>query len=218
MAKIRGPLLSMSATGQIGKSHVYGKWRGVGYARQLVTPANPQTTQQSFTRDLFRFLNDLYRHFGPLGLAVWEAYAAGRPMIPRNGTIKINLPNMREEVDLAQFVASPGAKGGPALGGFTAAPGANSGEIEVTLVAPDLPTGWTVSAGNFSIVLDQDPNLAYTGPYFEKSIATPGPYTWTFPGLGSAIDFMCSGWFVYIRPDASLAYSPSAGQIATSAP
>lgn len=50
MSKLTGPLLSLSANGQIGKTIVYGDWKGVKYARQYVVPANPNTGGQQTQR------------------------------------------------------------------------------------------------------------------------------------------------------------------------
>ena len=46
MAKLTAPLMSFGARGKLGGSLVYSAWKGVNTARQLVTPANPNTTAQ----------------------------------------------------------------------------------------------------------------------------------------------------------------------------
>jgi hypothetical protein len=51
MAKLKSPLMSMDARGSLGKQIVFGNWKGVNYARQHVTPANPKTTAQENQRD-----------------------------------------------------------------------------------------------------------------------------------------------------------------------
>lgn len=50
MAKLKGPLFSLSASGAIAKTIVYFGWKGLKVARQWVTPANPQTTAQTTQR------------------------------------------------------------------------------------------------------------------------------------------------------------------------
>jgi hypothetical protein len=42
--------MSMSASGQVGKTLVYANWKGLKYARQYVTPANPNTGPQQTQR------------------------------------------------------------------------------------------------------------------------------------------------------------------------
>src|SRR5215467_10281648 len=51
MARTTSPLLSLGASGSIGKSIVFGTWKGLSYARQYVVPQNPKTTAQTATRN-----------------------------------------------------------------------------------------------------------------------------------------------------------------------
>lgn len=46
MAKLKAPLLSMGASGAIGKTIVYFPWKGINAAREYVVPANPKTQAQ----------------------------------------------------------------------------------------------------------------------------------------------------------------------------
>lgn len=50
MSKLTGPCLSLSASGKLAKSIVYAAWKGIAYARQYVTPANPNTAGQQTQR------------------------------------------------------------------------------------------------------------------------------------------------------------------------
>jgi len=50
MAKVTGPLFSMSASGKIGDAIVYGAWKGTNTVRQWLIPANPQSSGQGDTR------------------------------------------------------------------------------------------------------------------------------------------------------------------------
>ena len=51
MAKLTAPLLSLAASGQIGKAMVIFGWKGIQVARQYVVPANPKTTLQQIQRN-----------------------------------------------------------------------------------------------------------------------------------------------------------------------
>ena len=46
MAKVTGPLFSMSASGTIGDAVTYGTWKGQPWARVWFKPENPQTATQ----------------------------------------------------------------------------------------------------------------------------------------------------------------------------
>jgi len=50
MAKVSGPLMSMSASGKIADAMVFASWKGVAYVRQWVIPANPQSSGQGDNR------------------------------------------------------------------------------------------------------------------------------------------------------------------------
>lgn len=50
MAKVSGPLYSMSASGTIAKAMTYFGWKGVNVVRQWLKPANPMSSNQGDTR------------------------------------------------------------------------------------------------------------------------------------------------------------------------
>lgn len=206
MSKVRGPLLSMRAAGQIGSSQVYASWRGVPYVRQYVVPANPRTTGQMGVRNPFRWLQDAYRSMPGALQAVYELYASGRPLTARNGWTKINVSALQDQTDLYNLTFSPGAAGGPALGGMALTPG--SGEITVNVTAPTLPTGWTMTAVHVVALEMQDPQDAFVGPW-RYATDTSAPYSVTLTGLASATEYMVGAWGEYARPDGGTAYSAS---------
>lgn len=53
MAKVKAPLMSFDARGQIAKSLVYMGWKGLKTVRQYVIPANPKSTLQQAQRTKF---------------------------------------------------------------------------------------------------------------------------------------------------------------------
>lgn len=50
MAKVHGPLFSMSASGKIGDAMVHFGWKGINVVRQWVKPSNPMTSVQGDQR------------------------------------------------------------------------------------------------------------------------------------------------------------------------
>ncbi|MBA7567178.1 hypothetical protein ES708_08879 [subsurface metagenome] len=50
MAKLKAPLLSLGASGAIGKTLVYFPWKGINAVREYVIPTNPQTDRQTDQR------------------------------------------------------------------------------------------------------------------------------------------------------------------------
>jgi len=50
MAKVTGPLMSMSASGKLGNAIVFSIWKGAAYVRKFVIPSNPQSVGQGDQR------------------------------------------------------------------------------------------------------------------------------------------------------------------------
>lgn len=50
MAKVTGPLMSLDASGTVGNTAVFSKWKGRNYVRLRVTPMNPQSQGQADSR------------------------------------------------------------------------------------------------------------------------------------------------------------------------
>ena len=46
MAKVAAPLFGFEASGSLGTSLTYSRWRGISYARQWFKPQNPRTEAQ----------------------------------------------------------------------------------------------------------------------------------------------------------------------------
>jgi len=52
MAKVKGPLMSLEASGSIANTIVFSIWKGRPYVRQLVTPSNPSSAGQIAVRKI----------------------------------------------------------------------------------------------------------------------------------------------------------------------
>lgn len=206
MPKTTAPLLSFSASGQIAKTLVYASWKGRKYARQHVTPANPQSTEQTKTRSAFSWLQSVWKVGPTLFAAPWDLYATGKVLTGRNAFTSFNLPGLRGEVDLANMVFSPGAQGGLPPTAVVVTPGV--GQLSVAVTAPTtLPTGWTVTSAIVAVILDQDPqtDVDYDITAGED---VSGPYTVVLTGLDAAL-YRVGAWLKWAKPDGSVAYSPS---------
>lgn len=60
MAKVKMPLMSASASGQVAKSLVYFSWKGLDVVRSYVIPANPNTSSQQTQRGYFSNAVELF--------------------------------------------------------------------------------------------------------------------------------------------------------------
>lgn len=211
MSKVTAPLLGFGASGQIGKTQVYAKWRGIAYARRHVVPANPNTTSQQATRGVFSWLSAVWKLMDPSVQAVWTAFAKGKPFTDRNAIIKANLANLRG-TDLAPvavvtaFEASPGVKGGLAYPGCVLSDGGTHHAV-ATMTAPTLPAGWAIVKAHAIAVQQQNANTdqLYTSYYASDAAAPYAPSI----ALGAAMTAVVSAFFEYTKPDGSTAFSPS---------
>jgi len=208
MAKLTGPLLSFGAKGQIGKTLVTADWKGIKYARQYTIPANPNSSEQQLTRGTFSFLQAFWLNSPTLFRAPWTANAVGRGYTDRNKLVAENMTLLRAAVDCQDFIGSPGAGGGPPADAIAAAAGAAAGELEVTVTAPSVPTGWTLASVTMVAFPDQDSNDPFGGPIVAASDAA-SPFVQTLSGLGNNVLCVAVGWPVWTRPDGKTAYGPS---------
>lgn len=206
MSRITAPLLSFGASGQIAKTQVYSTWKGRPYVRRYAIPANPQSAEQTITRSLFSWLNQVYKFYPGSAISGWQEYANSLRITDRNAFIKQNLSALRGDTALTDMIISPSAKSGLVAAGMTATGGAN--QIVVALTAPTLPTGWSIVAGYAAAIKDQNPQTEAFYPVAAGSDATD-PYSITLTGLEAATDYLVGGWFKYLRPDGTNAYGQS---------
>lgn len=222
MAKIRGPLLSMGAQGQIGKTLVSAQWRGVPYMRQYVVPSNPRSVAQTLTRDTFAGLDDMFKRMLTLAQAPWTAAAQGRPYTNRNRFIQENMPVLRGEADMTNFVGSPSVAGGLPGQNPTAAGGTGSGEIDASIDIGQAPVDWEQPSVTFLAFLDRDPAVRMTTFVAEASetgagasYTPPVTISHTFTGLDAGSLYIVSMIPIWTRSDGTTAYGASSTLTAT---
>lgn len=207
MAKPTAPLLSFGASGQVAETLVFSKWRGRSYARRYVIPSNPQTAEQSLTRDTFSWLQAVWK-IAPTGMqAPWTAYAKGKVLTDRNAFTKFNLPDLRTAADLALMTMSPGALGGLPPATITVTPGNDQLTVACTAPSP-IPTGWSITFAHMAVIKDQEPGVDAEYVITAASDATD-PYSQVIAGLANATLYQCFAWLQWLRPDGQIAYSPS---------
>jgi hypothetical protein len=215
MAKTNAPFLSFAGRGQIGKSMVASKWRGINYMRQYVIPANPNTVAQQGVRKLFAYLREMWKLAPPQVQDAWNAFASGRPFTGMNKWVGENVRVLNGMTDLDNLIFSPGAKGGLVPTGVSVTTGSTAGTITVTGSAPTAPDGWVFAALCAAAVPDADPTGIFTGP-FVYGEDTTSAYSITLSGLGASTPCEVGVWARWTKPDGSTAYSVSTTYQATS--
>lgn len=207
MAKVTAPLLSFGAAGTIAKVQTYATWRGVPYARKHVIPANPRSTGQTLTRDIFANLNTRWKQGGPLMRAPWDRFAVGQKFVGRNSYMGKNVAALRGDLLMTDYIGSPGAKGGLPPATLVLTTVAANG-IEAVITAPAPPTGWTLQAAVATCLVDQTPEATVADIVQEGEDLVAAPYQVDFTGL-LAVDYVVQAWLRWVKPDTSIAYGAS---------
>lgn len=86
MAKLSGPLFSLSAGGQLAKTLVYSRWKGIPDVRSYVVPSNPKSSGQQTQRGYFTDSVDAWHTTGLTAddIEAWNRAANNAPR-PQSG-------------------------------------------------------------------------------------------------------------------------------------
>jgi hypothetical protein len=206
MAKTTAPLFGFGASGTLAKAIVFSKWKGRPYARRHVIPANPQSTAQTLTRDVFSTATAIWKIAPTLFIEAWDRFATGQVLTGRNGFTGRFVSVLRAASDLTTMVFSPGAKGG--LPPLTTAVVAGSTQLEVTVTVPAPPSGWTLTSVICAVIRDGAPA---TTTLYEVTAGedVSSPYVVTLTGLTASVLYIVGAWTKWAKPDGSVAYGPS---------
>lgn len=109
MARLQGPLFSLSASGSLGGAIVFSNWKGRAYCRELVKPANPRSDKQLSVRAMMRFLSQEWAGIGSPAQVSWDDLADADVVSAFNAYIKKNLRRWRNFL-------GPGQDSDPAAG------------------------------------------------------------------------------------------------------
>ena len=206
MAKVTAPLLSFGASGTIAKVQTYASWRGVPYARRHVIPANPKTTAQVLTRDIFTGLTVRWKQGGPIMRSPWDRFAVGQKFLGSNAYLGKNINLTRGDVDMDAYIGSPGAKGGLAPLSLVLTTVA-AGGIEAVVTAPAAPTGWTLTAAQATMLKDQTPE-SVVADIVQEGEDLAAPFSIDITGLDT-VEYNVQAWLKWAKPDGSVAYGAS---------
>lgn len=199
----------MGASGTIGKTITFGKWKGVPYARQRVIPANPQTVKQTNNRSIWAMIGQAWLFAPSAVTAAFNAFATGKQLTGRNKFFSENQKLLATDpvaTDITGFVMSPGNGGGLPATTLTITPGAD--QLTVAADVPDAPAGWTLVRAHAAALLNQDPTDAFSGVWFYGNDAS-GPYSIVLTGLETGQEYAVGFWLEWEKPDGSIAYSIS---------
>lgn len=98
MARVQGPLMSMTASGKLANSLVFLNWKGAPTVRVWKRPYNPKSTAQTTQRTLFTNAVAGWHGATADDQASWNAYAesistADRPISGFNAYVSAYINN-----------------------------------------------------------------------------------------------------------------------------
>jgi len=211
MAKVTLPVLGVDASGTIGDSVTFGRWRGVNYARTRVVPANPRTTAQTSQRALMTWVVRAWQFSPAVVQAAFYAAAKGLKMTAFNLFTKKNMVVLRPEVDNSLVVVSPGQSGAPAIVAIDATGG--TGELQVAATVGDVVAGTSVESVHFIVMQRQNIREAFIPPIRALSDNT-APYSVTFTGL-TAGDYVAAAFVEAIDAKGNRLFGAQLNDVAT---
>lgn len=173
MAKVTLPLISVDASGSLGKSIVFGNWRGVRYARQHVTPAQPRTNAQVAQRNLLRWVVRAWQYLPAVGQNGWIEAARNTSLTGYNLFSKRNLQLLNGETAISNVVVSPGQSGATNVESLSASYAA--GEISWSATLGSTIPGTQVVAVHVIAFVQQNPYGDFVPPVRVSSDST-SPY------------------------------------------
>lgn len=171
MAKVNGPLMSMSASGKIGDAIVFAAWKGIAYVRQFVIPANPQSAGQGDNRIL---IGGTGRACGKVGVtSPFNVKLSAKSVIPAGQSKQSYLVKyiMTHYLDTMTKYASELAAV-TAYGGITSW---NAGADTLGITAFDLgyaAVGQYAKALGLTLIYKTQQALGFTGSAYTPTLAT----------------------------------------------
>jgi len=167
MAKVKAPLMSFDARGQIAKSLVYLGWKGLKTVRQYVIPANPKSSDQQTQRGFFSAAVDDWHTdgFTQLDVDAWNLLALAS---------KVALSGFNMLVKLKVICAVAEESWVALVDCLITAIASDGAQINVTgTVGSTIKLYWGVS--KTAMVNEED--MADTAGDYEVTIATMSPTT-----------------------------------------
>lgn len=209
MPKVKAPMLSFGASGQIANSMVYSTWKGIPYTRQYAIPANPRTVKQTRNRGVFQMINAAWL-FAPAAVqAGFNAFAVGKPLTGRNKFFAENQKLLATDpapADIEGFIMSPGNGGALPATVLVVTPG--NDQLTLTATIPDVPVGWSITKVHGAAIAMQQADDPFSGEWFYAFDDT-APYSVLLTGLADATEYAVGLWIEWLKPDGKTVYSRS---------
>ena len=107
MVKIKGPMLSPTASGTIGQAATFSSWKGRAYARKKSKPADPHAPLQIAARAMFQFLTQAWPNLPQPHRDTWNAAALAADITAISAYCRHNLQLWGQFKAPYQFIHTP---------------------------------------------------------------------------------------------------------------
>jgi hypothetical protein len=154
-------MMSLDASGTIGKAATFSKWKGRNYVRSRVVPHNPKSGGQIGVRAMFKFLAQNWTNITAPQKAAWAPMATSLTISNFNAFVRFNQARWRNFLSPSKDPTAAATHTAAALGTWSATAG-------VRQIALSLSTS-TLNAGYGAVIF----RLASGGetPTWDKAIA-----------------------------------------------
>lgn len=119
MARVKGPLFSLEASGSVKKTIVYSKWKGRQYVRQHAIPLNPNSATQINVRKAWQILVAGWQAEDAPTQTVWNEFAKQFQTSGFNQYVKRGMEQYNIQLTTAVEPASTSVAGDPPVDVWT---------------------------------------------------------------------------------------------------
>lgn len=110
MATVKLPMMSLDASGAIGRAIVFSKWKGRNYIRKLVKPHQPRSGLQVGQRAAMKFLTKNWSSLTATIQGHWATRVAKKGLTALNSMTQYDLPLVRRNLGITQdYTVAAGA-------------------------------------------------------------------------------------------------------------
>lgn len=164
MATAKAPLFGLDASGTLGGSIVFSKWKGRNYIRRHSVPSNPQTGPQVGVRSMMRFISQDWKNLSGLIQGHWNDLGTQRQVTGLNAMLGFNIPRFSIANGPSKDYPNVPDASPSAPSTFTAVAGIKSAIITIAnagvtpidygwYIYQDKTTGFTIAPSNVVRVL-----------------------------------------------------------------
>lgn len=178
MARVAAPLLSLDASGTIGKAITFSKWKGRPYVRTRVIPANPRSGLQTGMRAGITGAPPLWAYMTASKQTAWGAGVGSEAISGFNLMTRVGQVNLRNNYSYCYEYGDQTRATTPA------APGDAAANDDAT----DMHITWSAVDGALMLLIFHSTSTGFTPGIGNLVAMVLNPTeTWTHrnPGLGT---------------------------------